>query len=122
MSRKTVASAKSEPLTVLPVDDSIYVYMLACRDGTLYTGWTNDIEKRLRAHNAGNGAGAKYTRGRRPVTLVYTEVLPERGAALTREAQIKRLPRAKKLALIRAAENQDDTRCEEALGAAENPP
>ncbi|MDR0876051.1 MAG: GIY-YIG nuclease family protein [Clostridiales Family XIII bacterium] len=85
--------------------DSVYVYILECRDGTLYTGWTNDIEKRLKAHNAGAGIGAKYTRGRTPVTLVHTEVLPERGAALSREAQIKRMSRAKKLALIRAAEN-----------------
>jgi putative endonuclease len=89
-------------------EDAVFVYMLECRDGTLYTGWTNDIEKRLRAHNAGAGAGAKYTRGRGPVKLVYTEVLPERGAALIREAQIKRMTRAKKLALIRAAANPED--------------
>lgn len=78
----------------------IYVYILECRDGTLYTGWTNDLGKRLKAHNAGTGAGAKYTRGRRPVKLVYTEILPDRSRALTREAQIKRLSKAKKLALL----------------------
>jgi putative endonuclease len=81
--------------------DPVYVYILECRDGTLYTGWTNDIERRLKAHNA--GSGAKYTRGRGPVKLVYTEILRERGEALAREAQIKRLPKAEKLALIRAA-------------------
>lgn len=81
---------------------SCYVYILRCADGSLYTGWTDDLPRRLTAHNAGRGA--KYTRARRPVTLLYTEYLPDKSAALRREAAIKRLPRAKKLALIRNQE------------------
>ncbi len=75
-----------------------HVYILLCSDGTLYTGWTNDLEKRLEAHNSGKGA--RYTRGRRPVVLVYTEDFEEKGAALRREAAIKKLSRKEKLALI----------------------
>ena len=75
-----------------------YVYILSCADGTLYTGWTNDPEKRLAAHNAGRGA--KYTRSRRPVELVYRECLPTREEAMSREATIKRMPRTEKLKLI----------------------
>ncbi|MDO4352828.1 MAG: GIY-YIG nuclease family protein, partial [Clostridia bacterium] len=74
-----------------------YVYILKCSDGTFYTGWTTDIEARVKTHNS--GSGAKYTRGRRPVSLVYYEELPDRSAALKREAAIKRLPRNKKLEL-----------------------
>ena len=74
-----------------------WVYMLACGDGTLYTGWTNDLRRRLAAHRA--GTGAKYTRGRAPLRLVYAEACADRSAALRREAAIKSLPRAKKLAL-----------------------
>lgn len=74
------------------------VYIVQCTDGTLYTGWTDNLEKRLAAHNAGRGA--KYTRSRRPVRLVHWEELPDRSAALRREAQIKRMSRAQKLALI----------------------
>ncbi|MDO4289289.1 MAG: GIY-YIG nuclease family protein [Eubacterium sp.] len=77
-----------------------YVYILKCRDGSLYTGWTTDLDNRLAAHNSGRGA--KYTRGRRPVELVYHEVLPSRGEALRREADIKKLRRAEKEALIAA--------------------
>lgn len=71
--------------------------MLRCRDGSLYTGVTNDLNRRLAAHRA--GTGARYTRGRLPVRLVYREARATRGAALRREAAIKRLPRAAKLAL-----------------------
>jgi putative endonuclease len=67
-----------------------YVYMLRCADTTLYTGITNDLSVRLAAHNAGRGA--KYTRGRLPVELVYRERVAGRGAALRREAELKRLP------------------------------
>ena len=77
-----------------------YVYILRCGDGTLYTGMTDDVERRLAAHRAGRGA--KYTRGRGPLELVYRETLPDRSSALRREARIKRLPRAEKLALIAA--------------------
>ena len=79
-----------------------FVYILRCADGSLYTGWTDDLTRRLTAHNAGRGA--KYTRTRRPVQLAYAEILPDKPAALRREAAIKRLPRAKKLALIQNKE------------------
>ncbi|MEO8333133.1 MAG: GIY-YIG nuclease family protein [Gallionella sp.] len=75
-------------------------YILRCADGTLYCGITNDIDKRLTAHNAGEGA--KYTRGRSPVRLVWRETCAGKSAALKREMQIKSLSRAKKLALSRA--------------------
>lgn len=74
-----------------------WTYILRCADGTLYTGWTNDLERRLRAHNA--GAGAKYTRARRPVELAYCEKCADKRAAMRREWEIKRLSRAQKLAL-----------------------
>ncbi|MBC8570340.1 GIY-YIG nuclease family protein [Zongyangia hominis] len=74
------------------------VYILRCADGTLYTGWTNDLHSRLAAHNAGKGA--KYTKGRRPVELMYWETHLTKGDALRRECAIKRLTRAEKEALI----------------------
>jgi predicted GIY-YIG superfamily endonuclease len=74
------------------------VYMLECADQTLYTGITNDLTRRLAEHNAGKGA--KYTRGRTPLKLVYSEDCEDRGTALQREMQIKALSRAKKRALI----------------------
>jgi putative endonuclease len=76
-----------------------FVYILACADGTLYTGWTTDIERRLKEHNAGHGA--RYTRGRRPAQLVYCEEVVDRSTALRREAAIRRLRRSGKLDLIR---------------------
>lgn len=79
--------------------DSMNVtYILRCSDGTLYTGWTNDIEKRLRAHN--EGQGAKYTRGRTPVELVYLEDFETKQEAMKREAAIKKLTKEDKLHLI----------------------
>jgi putative endonuclease len=75
-----------------------FVYILRCRDGTLYTGVTVDLERRLAAHRL--GVGAKYTRSRRPVTLAYHERQPDRSRALKREAALRRLGRAAKLALI----------------------
>lgn len=77
---------------------SWHCYLLRCADDTLYCGITNDLEKRLLAHNAGEGA--KYTRGRLPVQVVYCEPCADKSAALKRERQIKRLPRSAKLALI----------------------
>lgn len=74
-----------------------YVYILRCADNTLYTGWTNDIDARVKAHN--EGRGAKYTRSRRPATLVYLEELPTKSEALRREYAIKKLTRAQKEAL-----------------------
>lgn len=73
-------------------------YILRCADGTLYTGWTNDMEKRLRTHQAGKGA--KYTRVRLPVELIYLEEHPTQGAAMSREAAIKAMTRPQKLNLI----------------------
>ena len=80
-----------------------WVYIVRCADGTLYTGCTNDLSRRLAAHNAGKGA--KYTRSRRPVELVYREKVPDKSAALRREAAIKGLSRGEKLALIQRLEN-----------------
>ena len=80
-----------------------YVYLLRCADGTLYCGWTTDLEARVQAHN--NGIGAKYTRSRLPVELVYYESFPTRHEALSRECQIKRLSRREKLALIESIAN-----------------
>lgn len=76
-------------------------YILRCADGTLYTGWTNDLPRRLAAHNT--GTASKYTRSRRPVTLVYREVFPTRREAMSRERAIKKLSREKKLALIQTS-------------------
>lgn len=73
-------------------------YLLRCADDTLYCGITNDIEKRLAAHNAGEGA--KYTRGRIPVSVVYSENCADKSAALKREIQIKRMSRAAKEAML----------------------
>ena len=78
-----------------------FVYLLRCYDGSLYCGWTNDLEKRLVARNSGRGT--KYTRARRPVELVYSEKLPDKSSALKREYEIKRLSLAKKLQLIENA-------------------
>jgi len=77
------------------------VYLLRCRDGSLYTGITNDLNRRLESHRSGKASA--YTRSRRPVALAYQEELPGRGAALQREAAIRRLSRVEKLALCRAA-------------------
>ena len=78
-----------------------HVYVVKCRDGTLYTGIARDLDLRLRQHN--EGSGARYTRGRRPVRLVYHESAGDRGAAQRREHQIKRLTRDAKHRLISGA-------------------
>ena len=75
-----------------------FTYIVECTDGTLYTGWAVDVQARVKVHNAGRGA--RYTRSRRPVRLRYWERHPDRAAAMRRERQLKKLPRAKKLALI----------------------
>jgi len=80
-----------------------WVYMLRCGDGTLYTGSTGDVERRLVLHQSGRGA--KYTRGRGPLEVVYREECPDRSAALRREAEIKRLSRREKEALAAQTEN-----------------
>lgn len=75
-----------------------YAYILECADGTLYSGWTNNLEKRLATHNAGRGA--KYTRSRLPVKLCYYEAFADKNEALRRECALKKLAHAEKLALI----------------------
>jgi putative endonuclease len=82
-----------------------YVYIVRCADGTLYTGYTTDISKRVREHNGApnSKAGARYTRGRRPVTLVYQESYSSRSEALSREAAIKQLTRSEKETLLTGA-------------------
>ena len=75
-----------------------FVYIVRCADGTLYTGYARDPHARVKMHNAGRGA--KYTAGRRPVSLVYTESFRTKNQALRREHQIKRLPHAGKTALV----------------------
>ena len=79
-----------------------YVYIVKCKDESLCTGWTNDINKRLEAHNSGKGA--KYTRGRAPVTLVHLETFESKEDALRREHEIKKLSRVEKWDLIISAE------------------
>ena len=76
---------------------AFYCYIVECSDGSYYTGWSSDPQRRLREHN--RGSGARYTRGRRPVRLVYVEELPDKSAALKRERAIKALSRSKKLKL-----------------------
>ena len=75
-----------------------FVYIVRCADGSLYTGYARDVSARAETHNLGKGA--RYTAGRRPVTLVYTEPCDSHGDALRRERQLKRLTRAKKEALV----------------------
>ena len=77
-----------------------YTYILKCSDGSLYTGWTNDLEKRIRAHN--EGKGAKYTKSRRPVSLAYHETFQTKEEAMRREWEIKQMTRQQKLDIIRA--------------------
>ena len=75
-----------------------FTYIVECSDHTLYTGWTNDLEKRITAHN--EGKGAKYTKTRRPVRLVYFETFATKEEAMSREYRVKRLSRRKKQQLI----------------------
>jgi putative endonuclease len=88
---------------------SCYCYIVECADGSFYTGWTTDIERRVKTHNAGRGA--RYTRMRRPVKLVYHEPQPNQSSAMKREHVIKRMTREKKQKLIQkdgAAPNPTD--------------
>lgn len=79
-----------------------HVYLLQCADGTLYCGYTTDLDERVRTHNGKTTkVGAKYTRGRRPVTLVYHETFTTKSQAMSREAAIKQLTRAQKQTLYR---------------------
>lgn len=81
-----------------------YIYILRCRDESLYTGWTNNLEKRIDTHR--KGKGAKYTRSRLPVSLVYFESFDRPGEARKREAAIKKMSRKEKLALIEGKEKK----------------
>ena len=80
-----------------------YTYIVECSDGTLYCGWTNDLEKRLTAHNSGKGA--KYTKSRLPVKLVYYETFATPNEAMSREYSIKKMTRSEKIKLIKEKEN-----------------
>ena len=80
------------------VEKMNYTYIVRCKDGTLYTGWTNNLEKRIRDHNAGKGA--KYTKSRRPVVLAYYETFETKEEAMSREYAIKQLSRIEKLKMI----------------------
>ena len=79
-----------------------FIYILKCNDGSLYTGWTNNLERRVKAHNAGKGA--KYTKSRRPVELVYFEAFSTKQEAMRREWEIKQLSRVEKCKLIQVKE------------------
>ena len=82
-----------------------YTYILRCSDGTLYTGWTNDIHARLLCHNSGKGG--KYTRSRLPVELIYSESFDTKEEAMSREWHIKRMSRQQKLRLIEVNKSSD---------------
>ncbi|MEG1158553.1 MAG: MmcQ/YjbR family DNA-binding protein [Christensenellaceae bacterium] len=96
LTRPTIKKQKIQPH---------YVYILLCRDGSLYTGWTTDLQHRLHAHQ--EGKGAKYTKSRLPVKLVYHETFEDKSSALKREYQIKQLTKAQKHALIKASKSAD---------------
>ena len=80
-----------------------YVYLVRCADDSLYCGWTTDLKRRIDAHNGHISGGAKYTRGRRPVTLVYSESFHQKQEAHRREYAIKQMTKTKKLGLIKGA-------------------
>lgn len=92
----------------MKVEEKHYTYMLQCADGTLYTGYTNHLEKRVKTHN--EGRGAKYTRNRRPVKLVYFEVYDTKQQAMKREYAMKQLTRRQKMELIRNGQEQPEVR------------
>jgi putative endonuclease len=83
---------------------SWYVYIVRCADGSLYTGVTVDLDRRLNEHNGRAGNGARYTRSRRPVTLAYHEITENRSDACKREAEIKQMKRAQKEALLKTSD------------------
>ena len=82
-----------------------YAYVLRCSDGSFYTGYTTDVERRLGEHNAGDGA--KYTRGRTPVELVHVERFESKSAAMSREYEIKQLSRSRKETLVDGSDAED---------------
>jgi len=98
------AAPSNHPQGAVPQGAPWLCYILLCADGTLYTGVTNDLYKRLVAHNA--GTAAKYTRARRPVELAFVEICADKSAALRREMAVKALSRAEKLELVESQEHQ----------------
>ena len=82
-----------------------YAYLLKCSDGSLYAGWTNDPDRRLKAHN--NGTASKYTRSRRPVEMVYLEEFETKSEAMKREAALKMMTREQKLELIKICKQKE---------------
>lgn len=89
----------------MKIEDGInYVYIVECIDETLYTGWSNHLEQRIKNHN--NGKGAKYTKGKRPVKLVFVQAFETKQQAMATEAKIKQMTRIKKLALIASQTNE----------------
>lgn len=82
----------------LGLEGEAFAYLLLCADGSLYAGWTNDLGRRLAAHQSGKAS--RYSRARLPVTLVYAEALPTRSEAMRREAALKRMPTTKKWGLV----------------------
>ena len=88
----------------MPSNSENYTYILECSDGSFYTGWTNDLEKRVRTHNAGRGG--KYTRSRLPVRLVYFETFADKREAQSREWHLKQLTHAQKLKLVESNERE----------------
>ncbi|MGG1657878.1 GIY-YIG nuclease family protein [Brevibacillus sp. NRS-1366] len=110
MERNTVKNCKkSISEDAIPSHKSHFVYILSCTDNSLYTGYTTELLRRIREHN--EGKGAKYTRGRGPVQLVYWEEGPDRSWALKREDGIKRLTRSKKEQLIETMYEYTDGAC-----------
>jgi putative endonuclease len=95
---KSKESLKEEKSAESNKDKNHYIYIIECSDGSYYTGYTTDVERRVEEHNSGEGA--KYTRGRRPVKLRYQEAFKSRSLAQKREYQIKKLPRSKKEELV----------------------
>jgi putative endonuclease len=93
----------NDPAVNLP--SPCYCYILQCSDGTYYTGWSTDPQRRLRQHN--RGKGARYTSLRRPVRLVYVELVTDRGAALRRERKLKTLSHAQKKALVQSSRGSE---------------
>ncbi len=84
------------------MDDAWYVYILKCADGSLYAGVARDLQRRLRQHNGELVGGSRYTRGRRPVELLWSDTEPDRSSAQRREASIKKLSREEKLRFLQA--------------------
>ena len=86
-------------------DRDCYIYMVRCRDGSIYTGWTTELDRRIAQHNSGKGA--KYTKSRRPVELVYYEKFGAKQEAMRREAEIKKMTRKQKIKLIEKSKKSD---------------